>query len=107
MAADDRQNTETPGRAVVDVRISDDPDRLERGVECQEEDCRAFADRLGLDVVQVLRENDTPACSRTRRLPNSLNMLADPARTKLNCTQSNATGPTGRLTVAVRATIGQ
>lgn len=71
MAADDRQSTGALGRAVVYVRISDDPDRLERGVERQEEDCRAFADRLGVEVVEVLRENDTSAFKqRTIVLPS-------------------------------------
>jgi DNA invertase Pin-like site-specific DNA recombinase len=59
------------GRAVVYVRISDDPSGLERGVDRQEADCRALADSLGLVVVEVFRENDVSAFKqRTVTLPS-------------------------------------
>src|SRR5699024_10468174 len=48
-------------RAVVYVRISDDPEGIERGVERQEADCRAYAAAHGWEVVAVYRENDTSA----------------------------------------------
>lgn len=57
-------------RAVLYVRISDDPEGLEKGVERQEADCRAYADSLGYEVVEVFRENDTSAFKqRTITLP--------------------------------------
>jgi DNA invertase Pin-like site-specific DNA recombinase len=48
-------------RAVVYVRISDDPEGTERGVDRQEADCRAYATGHGMEVVEVFRENDTSA----------------------------------------------
>ena len=50
-----------PLGAVVYVRISDDPEGTERGVERQEADCRAYAAAHGWEVVAVFRENDTSA----------------------------------------------
>lgn len=66
------QNTETePLRAVVYVRISDDPEGTERGVDRQEADCRAYAAAHGWEVVAVFRENDTSAFKqRTITLPS-------------------------------------
>ncbi|WP_312722627.1 recombinase family protein, partial [Mobilicoccus sp.] len=59
-----------PTRAVLYVRISDDPEGLEKGVERQEADCRAYAESLGYEVVEVFRENDTSAFKqRTITLP--------------------------------------
>ncbi|AAT89951.1 hypothetical protein ATY41_03330 [Leifsonia xyli subsp. xyli] len=58
-------------RAVLYVRISDDPHGLERGVDRQEEDCRAVAATEDLEVVAVFRENDTSAFKqRTIVLPS-------------------------------------
>ncbi|MCT1874279.1 MULTISPECIES: recombinase family protein [Micrococcales] len=51
----------SPLRAVVYVRISDDPEGSERGVDRQEADCRAYAAAHGLEVAAVFRENDTSA----------------------------------------------
>lgn len=48
-------------RVVLYVRISSDPDGLEKGVDRQEADCKALAKSLGWDVVRVFRENDTSA----------------------------------------------
>lgn len=48
-------------RAVVYVRISDDPEGAERGVDRQEADCRAYAAAHGWEVAGVFRENDTSA----------------------------------------------
>ena len=57
-------------RAVLYVRISDDPEGMEKGVDRQEADCRAQAESLGLSVVSVFRENDTSAFKqRTITLP--------------------------------------
>ncbi|MCQ9367590.1 recombinase family protein [Brevibacterium sp. 50QC2O2] len=65
-----RQATE-PLRAVVYVRISDDPEGTERGVDRQEADCRAYAAAHGWEVSAVFRENDTSAFKqRTITLPS-------------------------------------
>jgi DNA invertase Pin-like site-specific DNA recombinase len=55
------QTAEPSRRAVVYVRISDDPEGTERGVDRQEADCRAFAAARGWEVAVVFRENDTSA----------------------------------------------
>lgn len=58
-------------RAVVYVRISDDPEGTERGVDRQEADCRAYAEAHGWEVAAVFRENDTSAFKqRTITLPS-------------------------------------
>lgn len=58
-------------RAVVYVRISDDPEGTERGVDRQEADCRTYATAHGWKVVAVFRENDTSAFKqRTILLPS-------------------------------------
>ena len=58
-------------RAVLYVRISDDPEGLEKGVDRQEADCRAYAKAHGMRVVEVFRENDTSAFKqRTIVLPS-------------------------------------
>ena len=63
--------TSMPQRAVLYVRISDDPEGLERGVDRQEADCRAYAEAQGFEVVEVFRENDTSAFKqRTLTLPS-------------------------------------
>lgn len=60
----------TPSRtdtAVIYARISNDAEGRELGVERQEQDCRALAERLGLAVVAVYVENDTGASTRSRK----------------------------------------
>ena len=53
------------------MRISDDPKGTERGVDRQEADYRAHAATRGLEVVAVVRENDTSAFKqRTITLPS-------------------------------------
>nr|WP_201761664.1 MULTISPECIES: recombinase family protein [unclassified Nonomuraea] len=62
--------TTPPLRAVLYVRISDDPEGAEKGVDRQEADCRAYAEAQGFSVVEVFRENDTSAFKqRTITLP--------------------------------------
>jgi DNA invertase Pin-like site-specific DNA recombinase len=46
---------------VLYVRISDDPEGTERGVDRQEQDYREYAAAHGYEVVKVFRENDTSA----------------------------------------------
>ncbi len=66
------KNTEAAAlRAVVYVRISDEPEGTERGVDRQEADCRAYAAAHGWQVVAVSRENDRSAFKqRTITLPS-------------------------------------
>lgn len=63
-------NPKAVKRAVLYVRISDDPEGLEKGVDRQEADCREFAESEGFQVVEVFGENDTSAFKqRTITLP--------------------------------------
>lgn len=72
MSAARKKNGALPQRrAVLYVRISDDPEGLEKGVDRQEQDCRAFAKAHNMAVVEVFRENDTSAFKqRTIVLPS-------------------------------------
>ncbi|ATH97385.1 MULTISPECIES: recombinase family protein [Dermabacter] len=66
-----QEQTTEPLRAVVYVRISDDPEGTERGVDRQASDCRAYAAAHGWEVAAVFRENDTSAFKqRTITLPS-------------------------------------
>jgi len=63
-------------RAAIYTRISRDPEGKEAGVERQEIDCRALADRLGLAVVEVFQDNDISASTKsTKRRPRYEAML--------------------------------
>ena len=65
------EQTTVPLRAALYVRISDDPEGLEKGVDRQDADCRAFAESRGYCVAEVFRENDTSAFKqRTITLPS-------------------------------------
>lgn len=65
-------------RAAIYVRISEDREGLGLGVERQEEDCRALADRLGYDVTELYRDNDISASTKSRRnRPNYRRLLDD------------------------------
>lgn len=71
MPAAKKKNAQPQRRAVLYVRISDDPEGLEKGVDRQEQDCREYARAHGMVVVEVFRENDTSAFKqRTITLPN-------------------------------------
>ncbi|WP_067191783.1 recombinase family protein [Micrococcus lylae] len=74
MGHEQQEQATGPGpslRAVVYVRISDDPEGSERGVDRQEADCRAYAAAHGWEVEAVFRENDTSAFKqRTITLPS-------------------------------------
>jgi site-specific DNA recombinase len=71
MPATKKKNSQSQRRAVLYVRISDYPEGLEKGVDRQEADCRAFAEAHGMVVVEVFRENDTSAFKqRTITLPS-------------------------------------
>ncbi|WP_454159081.1 recombinase family protein [Microbacterium lacticum] len=70
MGHNEQEQSTEPLRTVVYVRISDDPEGTERGVDRQEADCRAYAAAHGWEVVEVFRENDTSAFKqRTITLP--------------------------------------
>jgi site-specific DNA recombinase len=53
--------------AAVYCRISSDPEGREVGVQRQEADCLALADRLGWTVAQVYVENDVSASTRSSK----------------------------------------
>lgn len=63
-------------RTAVYLRISDDKKGLGLGVERQEKDCRALAERLGWTVVRVYSDNDISAYSGKPR-PGYKAMLSD------------------------------
>ena len=56
-------STKSTGTAAVYLRISSDPDGERAGVERQRTECLELADRLGLEVVEVIEDNDTSAYS--------------------------------------------
>lgn len=57
----------TTQRAVIYARISRDSELLGEGVDRQELDCRALADRLGYDVVDVFADNDVSASTSSKK----------------------------------------
>jgi site-specific DNA recombinase len=63
-------------RAGIYVRISEDRTGAGLGVERQEQDCRALAERLGWQVVDVYVDNDVSAFSGKAR-PAYARLLAD------------------------------
>jgi site-specific DNA recombinase len=68
---------ETPRRrAAIYTRISQDREGAGLGVERQEADCRALAEKLGWDIVAVYSDNDLSAYSGKPR-PGYLALLAD------------------------------
>src|SRR5262245_25166919 len=71
-----RRSTQTPRSAAIYVRISQDRGGGGLGVERQEQECRALAQRLGWTVAEVYCDNDLSAFSGRRR-PDYERMLAD------------------------------
>lgn len=69
------QTSAGPLRAAIYARISRDREGAGLGVERQEADCRALAERLGWQVVEVFADNDLSAYSGRRR-PQYEAMLA-------------------------------
>lgn len=67
-------------RAAIYLRISDDREGLGLGVERQEQDCRTLADRLGCEVVEVYRDNDIGASTKSRKRRPDYRRLLDDAR---------------------------
>lgn len=66
----------TDYRVAIYTRISSDRTGRRLGVERQEKECRALAERLGWTVVGVYEENDTSA-SKGRTRPHYNRMLRD------------------------------
>lgn len=65
-------------RAAVYCRISSDREGRELGVQRQQEDCQAMAERLGYVVVEVYQDNDISASTRSKKArPQYKRMLAD------------------------------
>lgn len=65
-------------RAAIYVRISSDREGRELGVVRQEEDTRALANQIGLDVVGVYRDNDRGASPKSRKpRPQYKQLLSD------------------------------
>jgi site-specific DNA recombinase len=67
-------------RSGIYVRISDDREGRELGVERQEEDCRAVLERLGTLLVDVYKDNDLGASTRSRKARPEYNRLLADAR---------------------------
>jgi site-specific DNA recombinase len=66
------------GAAAIYLRISDDREGRELGVQRQEQDCRALAARLKVRVHRVYTDNDIGASTRsTKPRPEYKQMMAD------------------------------
>jgi DNA invertase Pin-like site-specific DNA recombinase len=65
-----------PTRALIYCRISRDREGAGLGVERQREDCEALAKQIGVEVVDVYKDNDLSAYSGKPR-PDYQRMLAD------------------------------
>lgn len=62
------------------LRISNDREGRELGVQRQEQDCRALAERLGLTVSEVFSDNDISATRRSTKVrPDYQRMLSEVA----------------------------
>lgn len=72
------KTAKNPGGAAIYLRISSDPDGLRAGVERQRTECLELAERLGLDVVEIIEDNDRSAYSRKPR-PGFETLLANAA----------------------------
>jgi DNA invertase Pin-like site-specific DNA recombinase len=65
-------------QAAIYVRISKDREGLELGVERQEEDCTKIAERLGLPVYRIYKDNDLSGSKFARKSrPEYQQMLKD------------------------------
>lgn len=75
MTRDQHEHARSGRRMVIYARISDDREGRMNGVERQEKQCRALADRNGDEVVKVFIDDDRSAYSRKPR-PDYIKMLA-------------------------------
>lgn len=62
-------------RAFIYARISQDRTGANMGVDRQVEDCRALAERLGLEVVEVFADNDISASEYSKKRRPSYNAM--------------------------------
>lgn len=73
--------TQRNPEAAIYVRISRDADGREAGVERQEADCRALADRMGLKVhPRVFKDNDIGASARSKKARPAYRELLEAVR---------------------------
>lgn len=73
-----KRTTVEPRKAVIYLRISEDREGRELGVQRQEEHCRTLAERLGLEVVRIYLDNDISASAKSRKdRPEYRRMLRD------------------------------
>ena len=72
-----------PIRAAIYCRISNDKEGEAQGVERQEQDCRALAERLGYDLPEhlVFVENDISASTRSRKPRPLYDQMIEAAKT--------------------------
>lgn len=90
----------TATRAAIYTRISNDSEGRELGVARQEKDCRALAEREGLEVVEVYSDNDISASTNSRApRPRYLRMLDDAEAGRFDVVLAYSTS---RLTRKVR-----
>lgn len=69
---------DSPKSAAIYVRISQDREGRALGVERQEQDCRALAERIGCPVVAVYSDNDISASTRSKKVrPEYRQLIAD------------------------------
>lgn len=66
-----------PMRAVMYCRISQDRTGAGLGVDRQQEDCEALAERNGWDVVETYVDNDVSAYRKGKKRPGYQRMMAD------------------------------
>lgn len=67
-------------KAAIYSRISSDREGEAAGVERQEADCKALADRLGYTVVHIYRDNDTGASTRSTKPRPHYELMMDDAK---------------------------
>lgn len=67
-------------KAAIYTRISKDAEGQERGVQRQEEDCRALAAREGYEVVRVYRDNDIGASTLSKKTRPDYEAMLSAAR---------------------------
>lgn len=68
------------GTAAIYTRISKDPEGRELGVQRQEADCRALAERLGYDSVLVFQDNDVSASTLSDKPRPAFVQMMDAAK---------------------------
>ncbi|WP_212993699.1 recombinase family protein [Actinoplanes auranticolor] len=90
----------TKRHAAIYLRISDDREGRELGVNRQREDCIALAKRLGIAVFRIYEDNDISASTRSRKERPQYKQLISDARAGMFSTVIAYTS--GRLTRRVR-----